>query len=158
MVNSVFSRRRFWLTLTASASTALVAPTAFATAAAQKITIYKDPNCGCCTGWVTHLRRAAFQTTVIEQADLMPLRRRLGVPDEVVSCHTAVVGGYFVEGHVPMVALRRLLAEKPAARGIAVPGMPVGSPGMEAPDGRIEPYQVLLIGHDGRTSVFSRHR
>lgn len=128
-----------------------------ALAAPPSITVYKDPNCGCCTGWIEHLRREGFTATVVEQADLGPLRRKLGVPDAVMSCHTAVAGGYFIEGHVPASAVRRLLAEKPPARGIAVPGMPIGSPGMESRDGRVEPYEVVLVDRTGRLVVFSRH-
>ncbi len=153
MINPMLSRRRLGFSI-AGVAVSL----ATASAAPPPVTVYKDPNCGCCSGWVTHMRRAGFAVTVVERADLTPLRRTLGVPDSALSCHTAVVGGYFVEGHVPVSDVRRLLAEKPAARGIAAPGMPIGSPGMEAPDGKVEPYAVVLIGRDGRTSVFSRHR
>ena len=147
------TRRRLAL-LIGGAALAVSAP---ALAAPVTITVYKDPNCGCCTGWVTHLRRTGFAPTVVEQADLTPLRRKMGVPDTMLSCHTAVVGGYFVEGHVPAADVHRLLKEKPPARGIAAPGMPVGSPGMESRDGRTEPYEVMLIDRTGRPSVFARH-
>lgn len=147
--------RRFACLLLAGASMTL--PQA-ALAALPPVTVYKDPNCGCCDAWVTHLRRAGFSATVVQQPDLAPLRRKLRVPDAALSCHTAVVGGYFVEGHVPAADVKRLLASKPAAYGIAAPGMPIGSPGMESPDGTREAYDVLLVGRDGRTRVFSTHR
>lgn len=128
-----------------------------AAAAARAITVYKDPNCGCCGGWVGHLKRAGYSATVVEQSDLMQIRARHGVPDAVLSCHMAVIDGYFVEGHVPAEDIDRLIRLKPVARGLAVPGMPVGSPGMESPDGRRDPYDVLLIKKDGSSSAFARH-
>jgi hypothetical protein len=112
------------------------------------ITVHKDPNCGCCSGWVQHLQEAGFATKVIETKDIDAVKTRLGVPADLAACHTAEVSGYVVEGHVPAPALRRFLAEKPNATGLAVPGMPVGSPGMEG--GSPEPYQVVLFAPDGR--------
>ena len=123
--------------------------------ASDTVVVYKTPSCGCCTGWVDHLRANGFLVTVEELQDLKSLKTRLGVPSDLESCHTATVGGYFVEGHVPASDVRRLLAEKPVAKGIAVPGMPVGSPGMERGDQR-DPYQVIQFGDDGRT-VFATH-
>jgi len=123
--------------------------------ASDTVVVYKTPSCGCCTGWVDHLRANGFLVTVEEMQDLKSLKTRLGVPGDLESCHTATVGGYFVEGHVPASDVRRLLAEKPVAKGIAVPGMPVGSPGMERGDQR-DPYQVIQFGDDGRT-VFATH-
>jgi hypothetical protein len=117
------------------------------------ITVHKDPGCGCCTGWVQHLHGAGFATTVIDTRDLDPLKRRLGVPDDLAACHTAEVAGYIIEGHVPASAIRRLLREKPKARGLAVPGMPVGSPGMEG--GTPERYDVVLFGPEGRRTYMS---
>jgi hypothetical protein len=112
------------------------------------ITVHKDPTCGCCAGWVRHLQRAGFTTDVVETRDLDPVKRRLGVPDDLAACHTAEVSGYVVEGHVPASAVKRLLAERPSATGLAVPGMPVGSPGMEG--GEPEVYEVVMFGPNGR--------
>ena len=127
-----------------------------ALAAAPELTVYKSPSCGCCRGWITHMARAGFRPKVIETEDLAPVRARLGVPDSAASCHTATVGGYFVEGHVPAGDVQRLLRERPKARGIAVPGMPIGSPGMESPTGEKQAYQTLLITASG-PRVFARH-
>lgn len=149
-LSRALSRRRFGGLLVGAAFAGAAAP-------APLVTVYKDPNCGCCRGWVAHLRAAGFSTRVFEQADLAPLRQRLGVPAAAQSCHTAVVDGYFVEGHVPASAIRRLLTKRPSARGLAVPGMPVGSPGMESRDGRVDPYAVLLVTKDGQSLMFSRH-
>jgi hypothetical protein len=112
------------------------------------ITVHKDPTCGCCAGWVRHLQGAGFATNVVETRDLDPVKRRLGVPDDLAACHTAEVSGFVVEGHVPASALKRFLAERPNATGLAVPGMPVGSPGMEG--GEPEVYEVVLFGPNGR--------
>jgi hypothetical protein len=117
------------------------------------ITVHKDPGCGCCTGWVQHLQGAGFTTKVIDTRDLDPLRRRLGVPDDLAACHTAEVAGYVIEGHVPAGAVQRLLRDKPQAKGLAVPGMPVGSPGMEG--GTPERYDVILFGPMGRRTYMS---
>ncbi len=117
------------------------------------ITVWKDPNCGCCGGWVAHLRRNGFDATVIETADVESIKAHKGVPAALASCHTAEIAGYTIEGHVPAQAILRLLAEKPAGRGLAVPGMPLGSPGMEG--GAPEPYDVMLFG-DGAPKSFAR--
>ena len=146
--------RRLLLAATAGAFTA----TGAMAAPARALTVYKTPTCGCCGGWVAHMRRNGFAASVIEQADLTPVRRRLGVPDAVASCHTAVIDGYALEGHVPATDVLRLLAERPQAAGLAVPGMPLGSPGMEVPDGTRDAFDTLLILRDGRTRVFARHR
>jgi hypothetical protein len=123
-----------------------------ATGAAEEplMTVHKDPTCGCCAGWVLHLQKAGFVTKVLETRDIGAVKTRLGVPDDLAACHTAVVSGYVIEGHVPAAALRRFLAEKPSATGLAVPGMPIGSPGMEG--GNPEPYDVILFGPAGRRS------
>jgi hypothetical protein len=110
------------------------------------VTVTKDPSCGCCGGWVEHIEAAGFPVRVVDSAGLDSLKQRLGVPADLASCHTAEVKGYVVEGHVPAAAIRRLLAERPPATGLAVPGMPVGSPGMEVPGVAPEPYEVLLFG------------
>lgn len=108
------------------------------------ITVHKDPNCGCCSGWVGHLRKAGFSVTAVDTARLDAIKTRLGVPSELAACHTAEMAGYVIEGHVPAAAIERLLVERPRATGLAVPGMPVGSPGMEG--GTPETYDVVLFG------------
>ncbi len=124
--------------------------------AGPAIHVVKTATCGCCGHWITHLRSAGFRVTVANVADVTPTARRLGVPDDLRSCHTAAVGGYAIEGHVPAADIRRLLRERPAAAGIAVPGMPIGSPGMEHGAHR-ERYQTILFTRAGRRSVFARH-
>lgn len=129
-----------------------------ARAEARELTVYKTPWCGCCRGWVTHMSRAGFKPKVIELEDLAPVRERHGVPFSLSSCHTAVADGYVVEGHVPPADVVRLLRERPKALGLTVPGMPVGSPGMEQPDGAKERFEtLLLLDRSGRTRVFASH-
>jgi hypothetical protein len=120
------------------------------------VNVVKTPTCGCCNGWIAHMRQAGFRVQTRDVPDTTPFARRLGVPDELRSCHTASVGGYAVEGHVPAADIRRLLRERPQAAGIAVPGMPVGSPGMEMGNRR-QPYQTILFTRAGRQTVFARH-
>jgi hypothetical protein len=120
------------------------------------VTVYKSPTCGCCSLWVDHLEANGFQVETVDVQDTGAIKRQYGIPDSLASCHTAVVGGYVVEGHVPAADVHRLLRERPEAGGLAVPGMPIGSPGMESADGLTEPYAVLLVS-DGGTSVFARH-
>lgn len=126
-------------------------------AALPVVLVQKTPTCGCCGAWVEHMRTAGFQVQVEEHVDLDPVRQRLGVPYGKGSCHTAQVGGYFVEGHVPAADVKRLLAERPRVRGLTVPGMPQGSPGMETPDGRVQPYTVERVEMDGTTTAYARH-
>ena len=125
-------------------------------AAAATIEVVKSPYCACCTHWVDYLRAEGFEVRVTETEDVTPTARRLGVPDDLRSCHTASVGGYAIEGHVPAADIRRLLDERPQAAGIAVPGMPIGSPGMEQGDVR-QPYATILFTREGRQTVFARH-
>jgi hypothetical protein len=117
------------------------------------ITVHKDPTCGCCSGWVQHLQDAGFVTKVLDTRDIDAVKKRLGVPEDLAACHTAEVVGYSIEGHVPAAALKRFLAEKPNAKGLAVPGMPIGSPGMEG--GRPGKYDVVLFGQNGRRTYMS---
>jgi hypothetical protein len=121
--------------------------------------VWKDPNCGCCGDWVKHLQSNGFLVQVIDTGNVAA-RKRLGMPDALGSCHTARVGGYVIEGHVPAADILRLLREKPDALGLAVPGMPIGSPGMDGPEykGRRDPYDVLLVSRGGATRVFQSHR
>lgn len=123
---------------------------------AATLTVYKSPSCGCCAKWVEHVQQHGFTVKTIPTEDMMALKQRLGVPDDVMSCHTTKVGNYIIEGHVPAADIERLLAQRPKARGIAVAGMPVGAPGMEHGDHR-QPYATMLIGTDGKTRVFARH-
>lgn len=117
--------------------------------------VYRDPECGCCEAWADIARKAGYQVTVENRADMPAVKTRLGVPDQLASCHTAVVGGYSIEGHVPMRHIARLLQHKPRdIRGIAVPGMPRGSPGMEMPDGSTDAFDVMAFGGDGKVSEF----
>lgn len=113
------------------------------------VAVTKDPNCGCCAGWAEHIHTAGFPVKIVESGDVDSFKQRLGVPAALYSCHTAEVGGYVIEGHVPAAALRRLLAERPAATGLAVPGMPAGSPGMDFPGVTPEVYDVILFGPSG---------
>ncbi|MFN3746482.1 MAG: DUF411 domain-containing protein [Hyphomicrobiaceae bacterium] len=116
--------------------------------------VFRDPNCGCCIGWVAHLRRHGFRAHVTDTAEMSAIKVRLGVPSALASCHTAQLGAYVIEGHVPAHAIKRLLAEKPDALGLAVPGMPIGSPGMEG--GAPETYDVILFASSGQ-SRFGRY-
>ena len=125
-------------------------------AAATVVEVVKSPYCGCCTQWVEHLRAAGFEVRVTDIEDVTPTARRLGVPDDLRSCHTASAGGYAIEGHVPAADVKRLLATKPKAAGLAVPGMVVGSPGMEHGDHK-EAYQVILFDKGGKTKVFASY-
>ena len=125
--------------------------------AGRTLVVHKSPTCGCCVLWAEKMQAAGFTVEVRDVADLSPIKQRLGVPQASASCHTAEIGGYFVEGHVPAQDIERLLAERPDARGLAVPGMPLGSPGMEHPSGTIQPYEVLLVKQDGTTEVFATH-
>lgn len=128
-----------------------------ADASLPHMVVHKSASCGCCGSWVEHMRTAGFQVEVRESDNLNPIKERVGVPLAKGSCHTAEVGGYFVEGHVPAQDIKRLLAQKPDAKGLVLPGMPAGSPGMETPDGTTEPYTVDLVGRDGSTTAFARH-
>lgn len=121
------------------------------------VVVSKSPTCGCCGLWVKHMRAAGFTLEVHDMANMNPVKERVGVPPGKGSCHTAEVAGYFIEGHVPAEDVKRLLAERPAARGLAAPGMPMGSPGMLAAPGHGQPYDVLLVAEDGSTSVYARH-
>lgn len=123
---------------------------------AESVTVFKDPNCGCCKEWVEHLRKHAFKVAVRDTSDMSGAKRTGRVPEQLHSCHTAFVGGYVVEGHVPAADIQRLLKERPKVAGIAVGGMPAGSPGMEM-GGRRDPYDVVAFTRDGATRVFARH-
>lgn len=140
-------------TLMQAALAALLLPAA-AQAALPVVEVYKSASCGCCHLWVDHLRANGFTVKAHEVANPSDYREKFGIPAALGSCHTGIVAGYAIEGHVPAQEIKRLLAERPKARGLAVPGMPLGSPGMEGP--RSDPYDVMLVGTDGRYKVY-RH-
>lgn len=123
-----------------------------------EMTVYATPTCGCCGGWVDHMRENGFTVRVVYQDDLSDVRERHRLPAELVSCHMGVVQGFAVEGHVPASVVHRLLAERPEVLGIAAPGMPAGSPGMEMPDGFVQPYDVISYDAGGRLRVFQSIR
>ncbi len=148
------NRRDFFLGVSAAA--AVLALPALAAPSATEVQVFKSPSCGCCGSWVEHMRSAGFTVKVTEVDDTTAARKRLGLPDRYGSCHTATVGGYVLEGHVPAAEVKRLLASKPKAIGLAVPGMPPSAPGMDVP-GRKDPYDVLLIGPEGQSSVFATY-
>ena len=119
------------------------------------MTVYRDPSCGCCEAWAEIARKAGYQVTLIDHPDMPAIKRKYRVPDQLRSCHTAVVGPYAIEGHVPLKNVKRLLAERPAQlRGIAVAGMPLGSPGMELPEGTREPFEVMAFDAVGTITPF----
>jgi len=124
-------------------------------AAAPTVSVFKTPSCGCCNKWVQHLNANGFDVEVHQVPSTAEYRQKYGIPNKLKSCHTAVVGGYAIEGHVPASDIQRLLESKPKAKGLAVPGMPAGSPGMEG--ARSEAYSVILFGEDGGTSVFRKY-
>lgn len=149
----LMSRRR-WLIA------AIAVPSASTWAASPKpqVEMWKDPSCGCCKDWVAHLEQSGFDVLIHETGN-EAARLRLGIPSRLGSCHTATVGGYAIEGHVPARDIQRILRERPKALGLVVPGMPIGSPGMDGPmyGGQKTPYDVLLLAHDGQTRVYSRN-
>lgn len=122
------------------------------------VEVYKSPTCGCCSKWIDHLRQHGFSVSVTDLADVSVIKTKHRVPGAVASCHTALVGGYVVEGHVPAADVRRLMAERPAIAGIAVPGMPIGSPGMEVDGRAADPYDVVSFDSGNRVTVFAAHR
>lgn len=123
------------------------------------MTVYKSPTCGCCGNWVDHAKKNGFTVKTVDTEDLAAVKRELGVPARLASCHTVVIGQFLVEGHVPAADVKRLLRERPAGiRGIAVPGMPIGSPGMEqGPPANYDKYDVIAFTASGATSVFAKH-
>jgi hypothetical protein len=145
--------------LAAAATVAVVsvAGVTFAQRPAPTVQVYKSPTCGCCANWVTHLQQHGFTTRVTETDDVAAIKAQRGVPARVQSCHTAVVDGYVIEGHVPAADVQRLLKERPAVVGIAVPGMPIGSPGMEVPGQKPQKYDVVAFDKQGQTRVFASH-
>ena len=151
----MLTRREAFRALAASAA-AVLAGSGRSLHAAPRVTmqVRKDPGCGCCDKWADHFRQAGFTVEVTEDPDRVAYRNRLGIPAEWQTCHTGVVEGFVVDGHVPADLVRKMLADKPAIRGLAVPGMPMGSPGMEGPV--TQRYDVLAFMKDGKSSVYAR--
>ncbi len=143
-------KRRTFLVATA----VLLAGTSAFAADRPLVTVYKDPSCGCCGAWADHMAKAGYAVKVVESSTLEKLKTENGIPSALQSCHTALVAGYVLEGHVPAKAVGKLLAERPAIKGLAVAGMPVGSPGMEMPGVEPEAYDVVTFGPVG--TVFMR--
>nr|WP_228720829.1 DUF411 domain-containing protein [Nitrogeniibacter mangrovi] len=134
----------------------LLAAASLAQAEAPAITMYKDPNCGCCSKWAEHMRAAGFEVHEVHSAQMGRVKQQLGIPEALSSCHTARIGRYLVEGHVPAADVKRLLAEQPDVAGLSAPGMPAGSPGMEGPY-PAQRYEVVSFERSGGATVFARH-
>ncbi len=141
----------------ASATSATTLASAPRGSAFPVVDVYKTPTCGCCSKWVDHLREEGFEVRTTDMADLTDFKASHGVPAQLGSCHTALVSGYVLEGHVPGEDVQRLLEERPPTAGLAVPGMPIGSPGMEIPGSNVQPYDVVAYSNDGTTRVFASH-
>lgn len=167
MSASTHPSRRNWLLQTSAATLAALAAPAWAAAPTATPTVpttrplvevWKDPNCGCCQDWIAHMEQNGFAVKIYNTGN-NAVRAKLGLPPKLGSCHTARVQGYVLEGHVPATEVQRLLQTRPRALGLAVPGMPVGSPGMDGAvyAGRRDPYEVLLVRLDGSTEVFRRY-
>jgi len=152
----MIKRRRQWLQSALAVAAVAVCAPAQAVRRRPLVEVWKSPTCGCCGGWIEHMQAAGFEVRAHDVGNTAA-RARAGLPASLGSCHTALVGGYVVEGHVPAEDVRRLLAERPVAIGLAVPGMPIGSPGMEQ-DNRRDPYDVLLVTADGSTTVWRAYR
>lgn len=143
-------------TLAAVAAALLLSSGSLFASALPQVEVFKSPYCGCCAAWVDHMKAAGFQVKVTQVSGTSAARKSLGLPDALASCHSAKVGNYVLEGHVPATEVQRLLASKPAAIGLAVPGMPASAPGMDAP-GRNDTYQVLLIDKQAKSTVFASY-
>jgi hypothetical protein len=150
-----FSRREFLTRVAAASAAATALPALLGASAAVSMVVYKDPSCGCCKKWVSLMQSAGFEVSARDTADMPSIKRRYQVPGALASCHTALVGGYVIEGHVPADLIARLLKEKPKVLGLAAPGMPAGSPGMEM-GGQKDAYDVLTFDAAGKTTVFAR--
>lgn len=124
--------------------------------AEAEMTVYKSPTCGCCTKWIKHMEENGFKVNAVDVLEMNIVKEKYGINRELASCHTAVIEGYVIEGHVPAVDVKRLLSEKPDVVGLSVPGMPAGSPGMEMSD-RVDRYSVIAISKDGDTEVFNQY-
>lgn len=141
--------RRYFLS-----AIAVTCITSASAASRPNIIMHRSPTCGCCGAWANYIRRAGFPVTIVNESDLAPIKSKAGVPDALQSCHTAFVDGYVVEGHVPVEAIEKMLSERPLIRGIAVPEMPTGSPGMEVPLMKPEPFKVMAFVQGGSSGTF----
>lgn len=150
-------RRLAILVLSSAVLAIAVVAAAQRPAASPVIDVHKDPTCGCCSVWVERLRADGFTVRTTDDEDMAAFKAKHNVPRRAQSCHTAVVDGYVLEGHVPVADVRRLLKDRPAVAGLAVPGMPVGSPGMEVAGVKPQPYDVLAFDKQGSTSVFASY-
>ena len=155
MVNCHSRRKSLKLIALGLMAPGLVAFARSARAATHVLKVYKNPSCGCCNAWIDHMRNAGFQVVAKDTTDLRQIKNQLGIFSELRSCHTGVIDGYVIEGHVPAKEVTRLLRERPNAIGLAVPGMPVGSPGMEHKN-RHDPFQVILFSRE-LTSVYATY-
>lgn len=154
------SKKMFWRILTSGILTAVLVPQVACSDAGKQaelesITVYKSPTCGCCTKWVSHLQENGFEVETIDLQDMNSVKEEVGISRQLASCHTAKAGDYVIEGHVPAGDIKRLLKERPDVAGLTVPGMPMGSPGMEGH--RKDNYDVLTFTRTGETAVFSSH-
>lgn len=161
---TTISRRRLIgsvcaLGIAAATGSLAIACSSAAAAKPVPMVVHKDPNCGCCAAWAERMAATGeFAPTLVDEADMAGVKARLRVPPELASCHTTEIGGYAIEGHVPAADIARLLRDRPVGIiGLAVPGMPAGSPGMEMPDGRRDPFEVIAFTPDDSASVFARH-
>jgi hypothetical protein len=147
----MISRRQF---LVSAAALVAARRVALAEAPPSVLTVYKDPNCGCCAKWVTHMSQNGFVVTVRDTSDMDEIKKTMGVPASLQSCHTGIIDKYVIEGHIPADVVKKFLDAKPKDLGIAVPGMPAGSPGMEM--GRVDKYDIVAFTREGKTRVFAK--
>lgn len=147
----MITRRSF---LIAAAAAVVVRRNLFAETPPSVMTVYKDPNCGCCSKWIEHMSKNGFVITVRDVSSMDEIKKTMRVPAALQSCHTGVIDRYVIEGHVPADVVKKFLAAKPAALGLAVPGMPSGSPGMEG--GRVDKYDIVSFDRDGKSTVFAK--
>lgn len=149
--------RRAFVLGSAAAGAILAVPAVLKAAAPAKpkMTTYRSPSCGCCGKWIDAARTAGFDVTVVPVEDIMAVKAKHGVPNALLSCHTSIVGGYVVEGHVPFAPIKRLLAQKPRIKGIAVAGMPIGTPGMEHGDHK-QPFDIMAFDSAGKVKLFAK--
>ncbi|MDM8568460.1 DUF411 domain-containing protein [Thiotrichales bacterium HSG1] len=134
----------------------LLSVTTYSYAEVKDITVYRSPNCGCCGGWIQHLQEHKFNVIDIKTNNMSNLKQKYGITEKLASCHTAIIDGYVIEGHVPAADIKQLLSQKPDVVGLTVPEMPVGTPGMEMGD-RKDPFAVLTFDKDGNTSIFKQY-
>lgn len=146
----------FWILIVVSAVSLAVIFTGKQNNSGPEITVYKSPTCGCCKKWVSHLESNGFNVHAVNTANIKSIKEEYGIPANLSSCHTAIVNGYLVEGHVPAQDIQRLLQQRPEIKGLAVPGMPAGSPGMEQGNQKV-PYEVITFSDQGKTGVYAYH-